>query len=94
MDLENKTKDELEELRRQINSVLSDREKEPAKGIFIVRLNDSESGATYFKNYDEAIKEFNEEVDFSTLDFMNKMSIEYAVIPESEYNLRPDRWYS
>lgn len=92
--MKDKTIDELESIKHNVNLEIIRRNQEPTKGIFITRLNDSNKGATFYKKYEDAKKGFDQEVDFSTLECWNKMSIEYKEIPETEYNLRPDTWYS
>lgn len=69
------------------------RKKEPAKTCYIVRMNDGDSGATYFKTFGDAMAELISELEDVELN-NNKWSLESSSIPETEYNLRPDTWYS
>ena len=94
MGIKNNTTDELRQLKIEISIELENRKKEPVKKCWVVRLNNAESGATYFKNYDKAREEFISEVDFTVLETDNKFSLEPVEIKESDYNLRPDVWYS
>lgn len=92
MDLKTKTEDELKHLLREIREELDNRQREPAKRVYAVTLNDLDP--TWFKDINEAIKELRDEATEDTIaGLSNKVSIEPIDIPESEYNLRPDRWY-
>jgi hypothetical protein len=93
-DIKTETSDSLADLRMRIVAELARRTKEPTQRCWVVRLSGCESGATFFKKYEEAKTEFIDEVDFTVRDTGNKYSLEPLEIPTSDYNSRPDRWYS
>lgn len=88
------TTEDLVHLKIDIEMELKNRKKEPVIKCYVVRLNNCESGATYFKDYEAAREEFLAEMDYTVCETGNKFSIEPVEIPESDYNIRPDVWYS
>lgn len=70
-----------------------ERKKGPHRRCWVVRLNGRDVGATFFKKYEDAKKEFIQEADYTVRDMFNKFSIEPIDIPEGDYELRPDVWF-
>ena len=94
MDISNHTVDELRQLKKDIDIELEKRTQMPVCRCYVVRLNRSESGAEYFKRYEDAKAEFLNEVDFTVQETENKYSLEPIDIPETDYRLRPDHWFA
>ena len=88
----NETTDDLKELKRRIQSELDKRSKEPEKTVYVTKIYGTIQ--TFHKKFEDAWKEFKEDVEFTVVECENQYSIEPVKISESEYNLRPDMWFS
>ncbi len=94
MDLKSKTIDELQELLSDVRNEITERNKEPTKTVYVVRLNDWDDCSNWYKDFNEAKKYLVDEADENNIvECKNKVSIGTEEIPSTEYDLRPDIWY-
>ena len=88
MDWKQETTDTLQSYLDEIRAELKCRNQEPQKVCFVV----GRSGGTkdYFKRLKDAYAYYREE--YCDIE-LGVLSLKQELISESEYNLRPDRWY-
>lgn len=90
IDLNMMTKDELDELRDKVQGEISDRINGPMKKVWFSCVNGC---YTFFKNIIDARKDVIDDINSINSDDDIDVRFEMKMIPEKEYNLKPNSWY-
>lgn len=85
------TEDELRTMILSANIELANRAREDTIRVFEVKTSEM---STFFKNFDEAIKDFLDDIESDVKEYNNSKAIIPKDIPETEYNLRPNVWHT